>query len=748
MILAPDDRLPQGPERWTREALAEAWATERRALKAALADPTVSSVAVTVGIPASGKSSWARDNDQPGLVIFDACWAEPKRRAALARQIRAAGKVAIAVWIRCPLDVARERNAARPVLTRVPDVALARAWVALQHHPPTVAEGWSRVLVQDGQAERIHDAAATHEQKLERAAKAPVSTAWKIIGSKILPALAAAEPGASIPAEVEEHLAALEKLLAKGSTKTAADIAKIGAQIDQRERAAWDKIVAKAIGAPWETAKNEVLVNGWASAKAAKVNAIAAGIVPGLRASIAEGWAKGLTAAEIGKAWGADGLPLEGFGTAEGRAHVLARSAAAELSSDSTRAAQEAAESDWYEWGPTTSKNPDPTHAALRGKRFRWSEPPPGGHPGERHGCHCSAKPVITAAEAKDLKAALALENEEAKPVVAPPKPAAPAPKPAAPKKPTKKPSEPKAEPGGWRPLPTPDLPKSQAPARAPAVPAPARATPAPVAPTAVPKAPAKVVPPAGPKPKPSGVHAPAMEGPLLGSFAPEQIDYGADARGAKGREIVAKLGKGLKPEERDQLVASLISAYPSAVKGKVEIHASTVKDDQVFVSATLVGREATAERTIKRDPKTGEWIMKNELFVIGKDYPPGYGTRALRRQMEAAGKLGIARVQTDAAGGKGSGYGKRYNGYYTWPRLGYDGPVPTEYDKGGKLKVPPELHPGVPRDKLLVSDLMATPEGREWWKANGTTFEASFDPRPGSRSMQVLDAYMKEKGL
>jgi hypothetical protein len=497
MILAPDDRLPDGPARWSREALSEAWASCRRDLRAALQDPEVATVAVLVGIPASGKSSWCRDHDQPGLVIFDACWADRKRRIGIAHQIRAAGKVAIAVWMQTPLDVARDRNALRPVETRVPDVAMARAWVALKHEPPCLAEGWSRVLVQDGQAERIHDAKVTHEQKLERAAKAPVSTAWKIIGSKILPALAAAEPGQGIPPEVEEHLAALQKLLAKGSAKTAADIAKIGAQIDKRGRAEWDKIVTKAIGSPWETGANEALVSGWASAKAAKVNAIAADIVPGLRASIAEGLAKSMTAAEIGKAWSEEGLPLTGFGTAEGRTSVLARSAAAELSSASTKAAQEAVDADQYEWGPTTSKNPDPAHAAFRGKRFRWSDPPPDGHPGERPGCHCTAKPVLTSAEAKDIKAALALEAEAAAPKTAPkPTPAAPpvaakakpAPKPKAPAKPKTKP-----EPGGWKPLPVP-APIAVAPKAEPVKPAPA--PPKPVAPPAPKQAPAaKAVP-------------------------------------------------------------------------------------------------------------------------------------------------------------------------------------------------------------------------------------------------------------
>ncbi len=149
MLLAPDDLLPPGPERWTRATVSEAWQACRRALRAALLDPANRQFVCLVGVPGSGKSTWARDHEQPGLVVFDACWAEPGKRRALAQQIRAAGKVPVAVWLRTPLAVCRERNAARPPERRVPDVALLRAAVALRDQPPTVAEGWVQVLDAD-----------------------------------------------------------------------------------------------------------------------------------------------------------------------------------------------------------------------------------------------------------------------------------------------------------------------------------------------------------------------------------------------------------------------------------------------------------------------------------------------------------------------------------------------------------------------------------------------------------------------
>jgi hypothetical protein len=45
------------------------------------------------------------------------------------------------------------------------------------------------------------------------------------------------------------------------------------------------------------------------------------------------------------------------------------------------------------------------------------------------------------------------------------------------------------------------------------------------------------------------------------------------------------------------------------------------------------------------------------------------------------------------------------------------------------------------------VLDLMATPDGREVWKAKGYMAQMAFDLKPGSRSLSVLNGYLKSKG-
>jgi tRNA uridine 5-carbamoylmethylation protein Kti12 len=149
VILRPEDRVAHD-EAGQRTAIAEAWASCRRELRSALADPSTTEVVVMVGTPGAGKTTWSDAHDGPGVVVFDAVWANQARRRALALQIRAAGKLAVCVWVRTPLDECLRRQALRPVWRQVPGAVCHRAALALHTHPPNMGEGWSRLLLVDG----------------------------------------------------------------------------------------------------------------------------------------------------------------------------------------------------------------------------------------------------------------------------------------------------------------------------------------------------------------------------------------------------------------------------------------------------------------------------------------------------------------------------------------------------------------------------------------------------------------------
>ena len=105
-----------------------------------------------------------------------------------------------------------------------------------------------------------------------------------------------------------------------------------------------------------------------------------------------------------------------------------------------------------------------------------------------------------------------------------------------------------------------------------------------------------------------------------------------------------------------------------------------------------------------------------------------GLGSAIFARQLAAASVLGARRIET-VAGRNGD-----ENGYYTWPRFGFDGPLPDEIRQ--------KLPLGIDR-ATNVLDLMRCEKGRQWWKAHGIPIRLAFDLADQSRSREVFDRYL-----
>ncbi len=158
--------------------------------------------------------------------------------------------------------------------------------------------------------------------------------------------------------------------------------------------------------------------------------------------------------------------------------------------------------------------------------------------------------------------------------------------------------------------------------------------------------------------------------------------------------------------------------------------------DDVLVIESRSGSYGETSVRRLYRDDN-GDLALVNERFVAGEQHK-GAGTMMFASQVEAASRMGVKKITTVAGGGPGTAY----NGYYTWPRLGYD----TEIEK---------LHPN-DREQLAedfpgkkfahLSDLLQTPEGRDWWKKNGASISVSFDLSPSSNSLKVLHEYVAAK--
>lgn len=162
---------------------------------------------------------------------------------------------------------------------------------------------------------------------------------------------------------------------------------------------------------------------------------------------------------------------------------------------------------------------------------------------------------------------------------------------------------------------------------------------------------------------------------------------------------------------------------------------------DTTRVEAQVDGDGYRMDREFVTDGK--DWrVVYNKEFEIDKSRQGhGIGSKVFAQQVEHAVKHGFRSIKTTAIGQPGGDY----NGYYTWARFGYDSPlenVPGLKKDPSKLAALKDQFPGAKN----ISDLMASKQGREWWKANGSTFSGTFDLKDGSRSRQVLDAYLKAK--
>jgi hypothetical protein len=167
-----------------------------------------------------------------------------------------------------------------------------------------------------------------------------------------------------------------------------------------------------------------------------------------------------------------------------------------------------------------------------------------------------------------------------------------------------------------------------------------------------------------------------------------------------------------------------------------------TVGDTQGAFKETRITLYKTESGGVNlfRDKSKLNYELKDE------SRPPGnMGGAMLVKQVNAAKSLGIQTIHNYSAGGKG------YNGFYTWPRYGANAPLtgeirsktmePKRYDefRAALSQRFPQL---ANKPDLTLQDLMATQQGRDFWRENGFGLQATFDLTPGSQTMRAFESY------
>jgi len=110
-----------------------------------------------------------------------------------------------------------------------------------------------------------------------------------------------------------------------------------------------------------------------------------------------------------------------------------------------------------------------------------------------------------------------------------------------------------------------------------------------------------------------------------------------------------------------------------------------------------------------------------------------GLGLQMFCRQARNAAARGVDWI--DALAGRR----RDENGYYTWPRYGFDCPLPASIRR--------RLPAGLEHSRTLL-DVMSCKKGRAWWQEHGAAVRVRFDLTPGSRSRRTLAEYIRTRAL
>ena len=141
-------------------------------------------------------------------------------------------------------------------------------------------------------------------------------------------------------------------------------------------------------------------------------------------------------------------------------------------------------------------------------------------------------------------------------------------------------------------------------------------------------------------------------------------------------------------------------------------------------------------QRFIGTDSEGKKFIHNDVLVLHEGSQRTGIGTDIFSGEVEEAAKRGFDYIGTVAAGAADEGF----NGYYTWPRLGYDESLES-LDRYNPTLVE-KIRAKFPDAESILDVFEAG--GSKWWKENGSIlYNAKFDLTEDSRSRQVLNSYL-----
>lgn len=186
-----------------------------------------------------------------------------------------------------------------------------------------------------------------------------------------------------------------------------------------------------------------------------------------------------------------------------------------------------------------------------------------------------------------------------------------------------------------------------------------------------------------------------------------------------------------MKSEGKDMGRAEVARAAGALPGSRVIIGSGMEPGIALSVHIEFMGEDGFPIGRATRHITEQNTIYNHELEFDAGFKGKGLGLKVFSSQVDEAAKHGFDAIEAQCAGGPRSADWQ--NGYYTWARFGYDGVIPNGYG---------------PRGERTVQEVMQSPSGPAWWKANGEAFDGTFLLAEGSTSRRVFDEYRRLRGV
>ncbi|VFR81175.1 plasmid-related protein [plant metagenome] len=165
----------------------------------------------------------------------------------------------------------------------------------------------------------------------------------------------------------------------------------VARQVDRFNAGEWTRLLRRAYGVDVLTADRGIapLLRMWEAENIGLIRSIPNKYLDSLHGQVVAAVQRGTPLREM------TAIVRNTYDVPRKRAELIARDQIGKLNGQITEHRQRTAGIDEYRWRGALDERERPEHVAREGQAFKWTDPPPDGHPGHPIRCRCWAEPVL-----------------------------------------------------------------------------------------------------------------------------------------------------------------------------------------------------------------------------------------------------------------------------------------------------------------------------------------------------------------